>query len=386
MTADIKKALRKKKEEEPPITDADYLSTGSTLLNLACTGRTLGGFLKGKYYFFVGDSSSGKTFFCLTCFAEAANNINFKDYRLIFDNAEDGALMDFPKFFGQKMADKIEAPGKEKDGTPIYSENIEDFYYHVDDAIKADKPFIYVLDSMDSLSSEQEIGKFADNKKASREGKDTTGTYTDGKAKINSSNLRQLISRIRETGSILIIINQTRDNIGFGAQFNPKTRSGGHALKFYACLEMWSKVMGNIDKTVRGKKRQIGIKAGVRVKKNRITGKDRSIEVPIYHSYGIDDIESCVNFLIYENHWEKAEKEEAKGARKRGKAAPKKDKDSEGGKGKYCAPEFSFTGTPAKLIEKIQEEGLEDTLRGIVQEVWDDIEKACEVPRKKRYE
>ena len=58
---DVRKKLKKKKKHKK-LTGKDFLSTGSTLLNLACTGKPYRGFAKGKYYFIVGDSSSGKTF------------------------------------------------------------------------------------------------------------------------------------------------------------------------------------------------------------------------------------------------------------------------------------------------------------------------------------
>ena len=96
-TKDIKKALLTKRKKEV-LTAKDFLSTGSTLLNLACTGFPNRGFVKGRYYFIVGDSTSGKTWLSLTCLAEASINPNFKDYRFIYDNAEDGALMDITRF------------------------------------------------------------------------------------------------------------------------------------------------------------------------------------------------------------------------------------------------------------------------------------------------
>ena len=159
-TKDIKKALRKKKKIRV-LSSKDFLGTGSTLLNLACTGKPFCGFAKGKYYFIVGDSISGKTFLSLTCLAEADLNPNFDKYRFIFDNAEDGALMDIKKFFGLGVSNRIECPGVDKEGyNRKYSTTIEEFYYHVDDAIKRGRPFIYILDSMDSLSSEAEQDKF----------------------------------------------------------------------------------------------------------------------------------------------------------------------------------------------------------------------------------
>ena len=352
-TEDIKKALRRKRKEEK-LTVKDFLSTGSTLLNLACTGHPERGFAKGRYYFIVGDSISGKTWLSLTCLAEAAINSNFKNHRFIYDNGEDGALMDIGRFFGESVADRMEMPGKD------YSFTIEEFYYNVDDAIKKGDPFIYILDSMDSLSSEPEAAKFDEHKKAHREHKKSKGSVGDGKAKVNSGNLRRVIGRpLKGSGSILIIINQTRDNILALPFQSKKTRSGGHALHFYACLEMWSSVAGRIEKTVKGKKRQLGVECKIKVKKNRITGRERTVTVPIYHSFGIDDIGSCVDYLIEEGCWKEGSEINAKG--------------------------LGIKGSRKKLIRLIEHQGLEKDLHELVGDVWNEIEDACVIKRKKRY-
>jgi len=337
------------------LTGKDFLSTGSTLLNLACTGFPDRGFIKGRYCFLVGDTTSGKTWLSLTCLAEASVNHNFDGYRFIYDNAEDGALMDIEKFFGKEVAERLEPPWKG------FSNTIEDFYFNVDDAIKGGMPFIYILDSMDSLSSESEADKFDKTKKAYREGKETTGSYGDGKAKVNSGMLRRVIGKpLLDSGSILIIINQTRDNIGALPFQSKKTRSGGHALDFYACLEMWSSVVGRIAKTVRNKKRQLGINCKIQIKKNRITGRERAVIIPIYHSFGIDDIGSCVDYLLDEEYWKKGKEIKAKG--------------------------LGIKGSRDKLIRIIEHQGLERDLRELVGDVWNEIEDACVVKRKKRYE
>lgn len=349
--------LHKKKRRE--LSKNDFLSTGSKMLDLACTGKVGRGFLKGKFYYMVGDSQSGKTFLSLTCLAEAANNNNFDNYRFIFDNSEDGALMDVRTFFGSKLAERLEPPAKDNDGEPIYSSTIEDFYFHLDDAANVGKPFIYVLDSMDSLSSEAEIIKFKKQKKAYRRGKDIPGSYGDGKAKKNSSGIRQILPKLRETGSILIVISQTRDNIGFG--FETKTRAGGRALKFYATLEIWSSCGKKIKKTIKGKPRIIGVQSILEVKKNRVNGKDRLVKVPIIHSIGIDDIGGCVHWLIEEGHWK-------------------------GSEGKVSAGDFDYKGKTEGLIKHIEKNNLEKELYGIVQQVWDEIEEACSLTRKKRYQ
>lgn len=354
----------------------DLLSTGSTLLNLACSGNPYGGLLKGKYYFLVGDSASGKTFLSMTCFAEAMINKNFKRYRLIYDNVEDGCLMDVKGLFGQAVAGRLEYPGgRDADGVPIFSRTIEEFYYNLDDAIKKAEPFIYVLDSMDGLSSDYEGKKFDQHKKAyakkRKRGEEptkdadtgdndakVTGSYGDGKAKKNSENLRKVLQGVRETGSILIVLAQTRDNFDFG--WEKKSRAGGHALRFYATVEIWSSIVGQITKVVNGNKRPIGVNVGLKLKKNRITGKTYTVETDIYPSYGIDDVGTCVDYLVEEKHWKKT-------------------------KQTIEAVELSISATRDKLIRTIEERGLENELRSIVGKVWREIEEASKPNRKTRY-
>lgn len=334
----------------------DLLSTGSTLLNLACSDHVGGGIPKGKYVFFVGDSSSGKTFLALTCFAEAAINRRFDAYRLIYDNVEDGALMDLGRFFGSGVAERLESPGADD----VCSTTIEEFYANLDDAFIEDKPFVYVLDSMDSLSSDYDAKKFDEKKAETRGGKEAKGDFGDGKAKINSRYLRKVMDKLKTSGSILIVICQTRDNVG-GGLFDPrKIRAGGHALKFYAALEIWTAVAGHITREIKKKKRELGIFAKVAVKKNRVNGKCRTVTVPIYHSVGIDDIGSCVDYLVDEKRWKK-----------------------EGSKIK--AVDFKVEKAREPLIKMIEDEGLEKDLRELVQVVWNEIEAACEVQRKPRY-
>ena len=357
-----KRILKKKTKREKSINKTDYLSTGSTLLNLACSGKSIGGFLKGQYYFVVGDSKSGKTFLGLTCLAEASKNPAFKNYRFIFDDSENGALMNIKKFFGNNTYKRIEAPRYDEEGVPSFSSTIEEFYYNIDDAAKQGTPFIYILDSMDSVSSEAEESKFQKQKKAHRKGTAAAGSMGDGKAKKNASNIRRLLSHLRKTNSILIIVNQTRDNIN-PMSWEKKTHSGGHALFFYACLVVWGSIKKKLTKEVRGKKRHIGNISKILVKKNRMTGAECEIDLPIYRKYGIDNNGSCVDYLVDEGHWKK------KGQ-------------------KINAKEFDLVCTRDKLIKHIEINDLENDLFCIVEDVWNDIEEASNIfkDRKKRYE
>jgi recA bacterial DNA recombination protein len=361
----VKKSLAAKRPAGK-LLPQDMLSTGSTLLNLACSGRPTAGFAKGQYYFLVGDSSSGKSWLSLSCLAEATFNKNYDQYRLIQDDAEGGTLMDFEKYFGKRVAARVEPPDT-RNGDPVYSKTVEDFYFNLDRAFGDGRPFVYVLDSMDCLTTLADLEKFTDRRvahdkvrKAGGSPEDLAGSYGTAKAKLNSNSMPSVIARLKQTGSILIIIAQTRDNIGTFTM-EKKTRSGGHALKFYACLELWSSVKGPIKKTVRGKDRQLGIHALVRVKKNRQTGRDRRVVIPIYHSFGIDDVGGNVDYLLEEGHWKK------KGST-------------------ISAPEFEFEGNREQLVAHVEEQDMERRLQMLVARVWNEIEEACEIPRKFRYE
>lgn len=341
------------KRERPVLSSEGAVSTGSTLLNLACTDLPDVGFLKGAYYYLVGDSASGKTWTSLTCFAEVCQNPAFKDYDLILDDVEGGALMNIEHYFGEAVLSRMKR---------VCSSTIQIFYCRMQDLIERGKPFIYVLDSQDALDSTSSKKKFKEQRQASEKGEKETGSYGDGKAKYHSENIRWVLSGLRKTKSILIIIGQTRDNLGLG--FEKKTRSGGRALRFYANLEIWTSVAGKIKKNVRDKKRTIGVDCLAEVKKNRVTGKvgkDRSVTIPIYYDLGIDDVGSCVDYLIAEKHW------------------PKDGKV-------YDAHDLLFEGSRDKIIAYVEEENLEQKLRKITAKVWKEIEDESIPKRKRRYE
>lgn len=325
----------KRPADKPPL----GLSTGSTLLNLALSGKSNYGILAGHNYLFVGASQAGKTWLSLTVMAEACQSPHFAAYRLVHDNAERGALMDIRRYFGP-LADRLEPPCKRG-----HSITNKEFYDNVEAVAARGGPFIYVLDSEDALKPDG--------------GEDKKGFHTE-KAKANTSGLRSVHHVLEEHNSILLIIKQSRDNIGFGAQFNPQTKSGGRALTFYATAEVWFSIAGRKRADVRGNKLITGTTLKAHVKKNRIAGQDRAVEIDFYPSVGIDDVGSCVNYLIEWSHWKGTEK-------------------------RVEAPEFDYGGGKEGLIELIESGDRERDLRLLVAEVWRDIEAKVKVRRKNRY-
>lgn len=319
------------------------LPTGSTLLNLAFSDQQEGGISPGTMINIVGDSSSGKSLLAYTIFAEASRHPKFKDYRLIYDESEAAFFFDVEKLFGLKEG-RIETENR--------SVTVQDFYRNALLAIKSEEPCIYCLDSFDGISSEEEQSRAGDIEK----GKDASGSYKMEKAKWSSEIFRVLVDHLEKTESILIVISQTRDNIGvtFG---DKKTRSGGNALRFYSTHEVWLSILGH-EKV---KDREIGANIKFNVKKNKLTGKRRKGEFTIYYDYGIDDLASCIDFLVAEGVWTGSNKKLITN--------------------NSTFPNASFND----MIALIEETNLESDLRSLVSATWGEIEEEVKLNRKPRF-
>jgi hypothetical protein len=213
--------------------------------------------------------------------------------------------------------------------------------------IAKDRPFIWIQDSFDALSSEAEE-------------KEPGKGYGTDKAKIASEIMRMISRDMKRTQSLLIIISQTRQKIG---GMGGKTRSGGNAIKFYSSYESWLGVKYP-DGIIKRRERPIGHIVKARVTKNKITGKHRIAHFPVYYDYGIDDTGACVDFLLEEGEWDK-EKQTILAAMDNG---------------------FKLEATREKLIRQIEEQGQVEALRQTVGRVWAEIEEALELKRKPKYD
>ena len=322
---------------QPPAGRSDLIPTGSTLLNLALSDSIDGGFVQGSIVNIVGDSSSGKTFLVWSLFAEMLCRDRFDGYRLIYDEPEQALQFQLESLFGGKV-DRVE--------TNISSITIQDWYRNVMAVTKDESPFVYVLDSFDALTSDEEI-----------ERKDVgKGGWKTEKAIASSEILRQIVSKIKRTKSLIVVVSQTRDNIGvsFGEK---KSRSGGKALRFYSTHEIWMAVKKHIPR----KKRDVGVRTRVRCKKNKITGKLREAEFDILFDYGIDDVGSMVDWLLEETFW------------------------SGGGRAKVNTNGDFTDAARDKLIDDIEQNSMERKLQNIVGQCWLEIEEEIKTVRKPRY-
>ncbi len=144
---------------------------------------------------------------------------------------------------------------------------------------------MYVLDSLDALSDESEMG--------SEIGK---GTYGTQKAKSLSILFRKLKAKISQAATLLLIVSQVRDNIGvtFGEKHK---RSGGRALDFYASQIFWTSHLKILKRTIKKVERPYGVLIRAKVKKNKIGLVGREAEFEFHFGYGVEDVLASANWL-----------------------------------------------------------------------------------------
>jgi len=266
--------------------DKIFISTGSTLLDL-CVGGGVGmGFPVGKVVNIVGDKSVGKS--GLACELIATAKYNFQDrLRFVYDDAEMGLTFDTKNLYGIDI-----------DEHRIQSETVEEFFCNYMDFLKSvgeDEVGIYVLDTLDGLSSLELKKRGEERIKAHRQGKDfDKGSYQMSSAKFLSQEFfRNITGETDKKNTLLVIISQVRDNID-PFSFTKYVRSGGKALDFYAHTVLWLSVLKKIQRLGRA----VGVLIKARTSKSKTPRPFRDCKFLFYFDYGIDDVGGNVDYLF----------------------------------------------------------------------------------------
>lgn len=254
-----------------PKSNIEFIGSGSKLLDLALGG----GWAKQRISNVIGDRSSGKTLIAI----EACANFIAKSPKGKIRYRETESAFDVP------YAESLGMPVDRVDfGTPL--ETVEDLFEDLQRIVQGAKSEEFVVvDSLDALSDRAEMARDMD-----------AGSYGAQKAKNMSQLFRRLVRKFEASKVTLMIISQIRDNIGvvYGRK---TTRSGGHALDFYASQVLYLSNLGKKTKTRSGITRPYAIQVKGNVDKNKIAMPFREAEFRIVFGYGIDDVESCLNWL-----------------------------------------------------------------------------------------
>jgi recombination protein RecA len=293
--------------EEDPSQIVDWVSTGNSLLDLACSNRPNGGFPCGRIVELTGLESSGKSLVGAHFLAE----VQKKGGQAVFIDTEYAVSTQFLKAIGVDTDKLLYVPLNTIEDV---FDNIEAIIAHVR---KANKTRIVgiLVDSVAAASTKKEI--------ASDHGADG---YATGKAIAISKALRMITELIATQRIALVFTNQLRQKIGFVGFGDPWTTSGGKALAFHSSLRIRLKTVGRITNAA---KESIGVRVKAIVIKSRMGPPMKSVTFDIYFDRGIDN---NGNWLENLREWKvivAPKKEKEKADKKKTKKEIEEEKDAD---------------------------------------------------------
>ena len=264
-------------------------NTGCKLLDLVVGGnKGVYGFPSGKFINIVGDKSAGKTFLSNEIIASAYHNSDKKKFRWVYDDCESGYSFDTESMYGFSIMPE----------NPVHSTTVEEAFCNISDfadKLKSDQFGIYVLDSLDALTSNEQDERAEERLKAFHNDKTfDKGTYGMGKQKYLSQEFfPQLCSKIENKNILVIIISQVRENVDMFS-FEKFSRSGGKAMDFYAHTVLWLATCKKIEK----KNRPIGVVVKAKVTKSKTPRPFRECFFSFIYDYGLDSIGTSIDYLF----------------------------------------------------------------------------------------
>lgn len=357
------------REALPDNRPVEFISSGSTMVNLAGSGRgRSGGWARGRVINVVGDGSTGKTMLALELSAIISHGMvgttskyfpKVRAVRIVYDNAEGVMDFDLNRMYGFAGNEMVWAR----------STSLEDFgvnYGREVRQVKDGTMLLYILDSFDSLAPLAEIRRFEKAQKKAMKGvtadgepdddeKDEKerGSYSLEKQKYIGQFFRaEIVNKMVGKDVTLFIISQVRQKIGvtFGKKIY---RTGGKALDFYTHQVCWLYEKEKLKKSVFGEEVVYGIRVRAKFERNKVAKPYREGEFVVLFDYGVDDLTTMIDY-----YW-----------------GPKKDK-------------YNFRGSDfskQRLISYIEDGGFEDELRKMVEDKWAKVEEAASPDRKPKF-
>ena len=271
---DMKVAYFLDGSDTTPTDIKDFVSTGSTMLDLAISNKEDGGIAVGRITEINGLESSGKSLLGAHILAETQK----KGGVAIYIDTETAVSREFLTVIGLDVENMLY----------LHLETVEDIFQAIEEIVAKvresdkDRLVTILVDSLAAASTNVEME--ADFEKDG---------WATSKAIIVSKAMRKITQMIGRERIALVFTNQLRQKRGvmFG---DPWTTSGGKALPFHSSTRIRLKNTGQIKDT---KKNTIGMKIRAQVIKNRLGPPMRHSDFNLYFETGIDNDGSWLQVL-----------------------------------------------------------------------------------------
>ena len=269
-----------------------YFKSGCRVLDKLLGGKKdVLGVPAGRFINIVGDKSAGKTFLSNEFIAFSHYEYGDK-FKWVYDDCESGYSFDTESLYGFEIMPQDKAERK-------HSKNVEDAFCNItkfSQSLKKGEFGIYVLDSLDGLTSKEQDDRAKARLKAFDENEEfDKGTYGMGKQKYLSQEFfPQLCDTIENDNVLVIIISQIREKVDMFAGFEKYNRSGGKAMDFYAHSVLWLATCKKIEK----KDTAVGVVVKAKTTKSKTPRPYRECFFSFLYDYGLDNIGTSIDYLF----------------------------------------------------------------------------------------
>ena len=246
---------------------AGFIDTGSHIFNALLSGSIYGGIPNNKITAIAGETSTGKTFFCLGIVQHFLESN--PDAGVIYFESESAISKQMIEDRGIDSNRMLLVPVTTVQEFRLQAIKILDKY--IEQSAEERKPLMFVLDSLGMLSTTKEV----EDSEAGKETRDMT------RAQVVKSIFRVLTLKLGKANVPLIVTNHTYDVVG--AYIPTKEMGGGSGLKYAA-----STIVYLSKKKEKDGKEIIGNIIKCKTAKSRLTKENSSVETRLFYDRGLD--------------------------------------------------------------------------------------------------